>query len=231
MRPLQLKPWSFMRKRSFGSLFIVLSLFVYFTVTAAKQSPRLLNTVIKKYRAAGLVEMDANKIFKSELLDKKTESAGKIYLAKEKFRWDIEQPDKTQLIFDGITIWSVQHPSKEFPGALQVAKAKLDKKTQKQILISTLFTPGSLGKNFKIVNFSKADGFETYTFDPLTKEFSLKELQLKLNAKDQFVSELSYKDDVGNETHIQFSNVNFKTSTDLKLFKYAPPKGAQVTDL
>ncbi len=205
--------------------------FLATNAAAIKKQPQLLNEVISKYRQASIVEIVVEKTLKSELLDKKTESEGKIYLSKEKFRFDIDKPEKSQIIFDGHTIWSIQHPPAEFPGPVQVAKAFLSKNTQKQILISTLFAPGGIRKNFKIVDFKEDSEVENYFLDPITSELSLKNLNMKINKKRKVIDELSYKDDVGNETILKFKNTEFQSKPKNSLFNYAPPKGSPVTNL
>jgi outer membrane lipoprotein carrier protein len=214
--------------------FLPLPLFIgLWLPSSAVASPKLklLNTTISKYRSAAVVEMTVQKILKSELLDKKSSSEGKIYLSKEKFRFDIDSPEKSQIIFDGETIWSIQHPPAELPGPVQIAKSKLGKNTQKQILISTLFSPGGIKKNFKITNMSETTLVEKFAFVPLTKELSLKLLKMSISKKDKVIEEMSYIDDVGNETILDFKSTRFNTQAQKKLFQYTPPKGAQVTNL
>lgn len=200
---------------------------------AKKSDTAVLNDILKKYRTAALVKMSVTKTVKSELMGKETKFKGLIYFMSGKFRWDNETPEKTQLIFDGQTIWNVQHPPAELPGPLQVAKTKLDKQTKKQILVSTLISAVDISENFKIKTVAgsgEKDAATQYTLEPKTKELGVSDLKLKAGVK-KVINEISYKDDVGNTTTIQFENVEFMKSPQKDLFKYSPPKDAQVTNL
>ncbi len=189
-----------------------------------------LSEVLKKYRTTALVKMNVVKRVKSELLDKETLYKGQVYLAQGKFRWDNDTPEKTQIIFDGKTVWNIQHPPPELPGPLQIAKAKVDKSTKKQILISTLLSENGINENFKIIKTTQENNDTTYDLEPKGKDLGVTSLKLKTD-RQRTISELSYKDDVGNQTIIQFSNSEFLKKSQSKLFEYAPPKGAQVTNL
>lgn len=209
-------------------LFFVLSFSV--GLMAAVAGNGTLQKVTKKYRASKLVEMSVVKTVKSELLGKETKYDGKIYLANGKFRWENTTPEKTLLVFDGTTIWSEQTPPKEFGGPVQVAKGKVDKKNRSQVLISSLLG-ADLEKNFKIVKEEKAGDLVKMDVTPLYDDLAVKSLQVTIDPKDSTMKEISYKDDIGNLTTMSFSDVKFQKKEKKNLFKYQPPKGAQVTDL
>lgn len=210
----------------------VLSFLVSFSVSALSFAAgnESLEQVTKQYRTAKLVEMSVEKIVKSELLGKETKYLGKIFLANGKFRWENTSPEKTLLVFDGSTIWSEQTPPKEFGGPIQVAKGKVDKKTRSHILISSLLG-ANLQKNFKIIKEQKAGQLVILDIEPRTADLTVTSLQITLDPKEKLMKEISYKDDIGNLTRMIFSNVKFLKKEQSKLFKYQPPKGAQVTDL
>ncbi|MDG0814998.1 LolA family protein [Bdellovibrio svalbardensis] len=214
--------------RNISILFFALSLSV--TGFAAQKSNETLQKLSKKYRSAKLVEMDVEKTVKLELQGRETKYDGKIYLANGKFRWENTTPEETLLVFDGTTIWSVQTPPKEFGGAPQVARGKVDKKTKSQILISSLLG-GDLEKNFKVVKEEKGSDVVKIEVAPQGNELSVKSLNLVIDAKKNQMTELSYKDDLGNLTTMKFSKIQFLKKADSSKFKYQPPKGAQVTDL
>ncbi|KHD88001.1 MAG: lipoprotein carrier protein LolA [Bdellovibrio sp. ArHS] len=189
-----------------------------------------LQKVSKKYRNAKLVEMSVEKSVKSDLLGKETKHEGKIFVANGKFRWENTKPEQTLLVFDGSTIWSEQTPPKEFGGPVQVAKGKVDKKTRSHILISSLLG-ADLEKNFKIQKEEKVGDLVRLDVTPLYDDLTVKSMQVLINPKDSTLDEISYKDDIGNLTTLKFSNIEFKKKEKKSLFKYQPPKGAQVTDL
>jgi outer membrane lipoprotein carrier protein len=192
-----------------------------------------LKAVSKKYQGAGLVEMLVEKTVKSELMGKETKYLGKISLSAGLFRWENTQPEKSLLVFDGQNIWNEQASSPDFPGETQVARARVDKKNKSKILISSLMGRVSIFENFKILKEEKVGDLLTYSIQPKVNDLNISQLRLSLSAKEKKVVEISYQDDVGNTTEMKFSSIDFKkkTSSSRNLFKYTPPKGAQVTNI
>jgi outer membrane lipoprotein carrier protein len=215
--------------KSVVNLVFVGLLFVAISVSA--KPSRALKEVTQKYRNAKMVEMAVDKVIKSELLGREVTYNGKIFLANGKFRWENKTPDETLLVFDGTTIWSVQMPPKEFGGAVQILKGKVDKKTRSQILISTLLGKEPIERNFKVLKEEKKDNLAILEVAPQGTDLTIKKLNLVLDTKKKEMSEVSYVDDVGNLTTLKFSNIQFLKKEDKNLFKYVPPKGAQVSNL
>jgi len=211
-----------------SALFLILGLSA--GAIAAEKSNGSLQSISRKYRATKLVEMTVQKTVKLELQGRETKYDGKIFLSSGKFRWENETPEKTLLVFDGTTIWSIQYPPKEFGGEPQIARGKVDKKTRSQILISSLLG-GDLQKNFKVTSEKKDGDTSTLEVAPLGNDLMIKTMSLVIDTKKVQLLEISYKDDIGNVTKMKFSDIKFKTSAKNSLFKYQPPKGAQVTNL
>ncbi len=185
-----------------------------------------LDDAVNKYRNAKLVSMDVVKTVKSKVLSKETKFVGKIYLSQSKFRWDTEKPEKTQIIFDGKTIWNVQHPNVELPGPIQVAKSKVDNNSKKQILLATLLGTGGIKKNFKVLKTEMVKDEKIYTLEPKGTDLQVKDLVIKVSGKK--INSLTYKDDIGNQTEMVFTKIEFGRKEKSKLFQYTPPKEAQV---
>lgn len=189
-----------------------------------------LQLVTKKYRSAGHVEMNVEKLVKSELLGKESKHLGKIYLANGKFRWENDTPEKSLLVFDGKTIWSVQKPPAEFGGPDQVAKGTVDKKTKSHILISSLLG-ADIEKSFKVKELKTEGNLVTYEAIPTQADLSVKNIQIQVEPKKSQIQQISYVDDIGNLTTLKFSDVKFNKKSKNSLFKYKPSKDAQVSEL
>jgi outer membrane lipoprotein carrier protein len=192
--------------------------------------------VSQKYRSAALTKMDMEKTVKSEFSGDKV-FEGQMFLSSGLFRMEIQKPEKSMIVFDGKNLWSEQAPNADFGGKAQVTKAKIDKKNGTQLLVTKVFEKGVLQKLFKIES-EKTTFDEKYKHDitlikavPKTKDISLKLLILGVDPDKQVVTEIGYIDDIDNQTIMRFSNIEFKTEKDRKLFQYKPPKDAQVTDL
>lgn len=191
----------------------------------------LLKEVTKRYRGNKVVKITTAKKVTSELLGKTTSYDGTIYLSQGKFRWENETPEQSLLLFDGNMIYNVQYPPKDLGGPAQVAKAKLDKNTKSQILITTLLGNQPIEKSFKVVKESSAQNTTTVQLEPLTGDLRVKELTLELDSKAKLIRKISYKDDVNNLTEIELTKTDFLTNPNKDLFKFKIPKDAQVTNL
>ena len=189
-----------------------------------------LNSLATKYRQTPLVKMSVEKIVKSEVLDKETIHEGRIFVTKNKFRWENDKPEKTLLVFDGKTIWSEQTPAAEFGGPVQVAKGAVNKSTGNHVLISSLIG-ADLTKNFTVKKESTEGSVKKIQLTPTSKDLAVKDLTVFVDAKKNELQEVSYLDDIGNKTRLKFSKIEFVKKANDKLFKYQPPKGAQVTNL
>jgi outer membrane lipoprotein-sorting protein len=137
--------------------------------------------------------------------------------------------EKTQIIFDGKTIWNIQHPSAELPGPVQVAKSKVDNNSKKQILLATLLGTSEVKKNFKILKTETQREEKVYSLEPKGSDLQVKDLVIRVSAKK--INSISFKDDIGNQTEMAFKNVEFSKKDKSKLFIYNPPKDAQVMTL
>jgi len=220
------------------AFFMLISTLVFATAVSAKPIKKDSGMDLKplaeataKYRQAKLVQMSLEKVVKSELTGKETKHQGELSLSAGLFRLENKEPEKSLLVYDGKTLWNEQQPSSDFGGAIQVTKSNLSGKNKSQTMFATLLTKDPVTKYFKVLS-SKKDGAQTiYETESLTAELTIKHLTLKIANSSKLVSEISYKDDIGNLTTMKFSNAQFKKSMNKKIFLYQPPKGAQVTEI
>ena len=213
---------------TFANLDIVLA----GTPNIPNSAANLLKGVSKKYRGGKMIKIATEKKVTSELMGKTTVYAGHIYLARGKFRWENDTPDESLLLFDGDNIWNVQYPPKDLGGATQVAKAKLSKNTQSQILISMLIGVEPIDKNFEIGSETRSEqGALDIELRPRSQDVRVKQLRLGVDLASKEIRKISYKDDVNNFTEIEMKKTEFLKSENKNLFKYKIPKDAQVTNL
>lgn len=188
--------------------------------------------VLSVYQKKQVVEMSVVKEVTSELLGKKTSYEGQIWLSKEKFRWETNKPEKSLLLFDGVHIFSVQYPSKELGGNIQVAKGKADKRGKSHLLISLILKKDLLAANFATDKVETNGDLKTLKLLPKTKDISVVDLFVTVDTKKQKVVDLKYKDEIGNLVELKFGPVYFDKPTPIKdMFKFIVPKDAQVTEL
>lgn len=210
----------------------VLCQFLLTVQTHAKTSDNksTLEEVSKKYRDAKLVEMPVTKTIKSEVLGKESIFDGKIFLSAGKFRWDVDKPEKSSIIFDGKFLWNIQFPKTD-KETIQISQAKVDKRNKSQMLVGVLFGSGSINNQVKVIS-EKANGeFIDIDAVPLGTDVNVKNLKIKIDANKKIIVEISYLDDLENQTILKFNDSIFKKETMKSLFNYTPPKGAKVTKI
>ena len=201
------------------------------TELKSSKSVKVLQEISKKYRSSALVKIETNKKVTSELMGRTTEYKGVMHLSKGKFRWENETPEKSLLLFDGTTIWNVQYPPADLGGPVQVARAKLNKNTKSQILISTLIGKDPIEKNFEVLSEKTEQDIIVIELKPLSSDMRVKDLTLELEPTSKWILKISFKDDVNNLTVIEMKQTEFIKKENKKLFKYEIPKDAQVTNL
>lgn len=212
---------------------LLVPIIIYFSTlvsVASYGANETLNRISKKYQSAGIVDMAVEKVVRLELQGRETNYKGHIFLAKGKFRWENTTPEETLLIFDGKNIWSVNKLPKELGGTLQIARGRVDKKNRSQILISSLLS-GDVNRNFKVETETILNGVNRVHLKPLKSDIQVSNLNIVIDSKSELLSEISFNDDLGNQTIMKFSDVKFSKKADNKKFNYQPPSGAQVTDL
>ncbi|WP_168196702.1 outer membrane lipoprotein carrier protein LolA [Bdellovibrio sp. ZAP7] len=209
---------------------LILSLGLSVSAFAADKTNATLKKVSVKYRAAKLVEMSVEKTVKSDLTGKVAKYTGTLSISNSKFRLETKTPDEALVVYDGVTIWNVQYPPKEFGGDPQIARGKPDKKTRGQLIAATLIG-GDIQKTFKVVD-EKKDGETSSTLFIAPKDdLPVKNLQMIIDLKKSEITEISYTDDLQNLVTMKFSDIKLKDSIKKNLFKYEPPKGKPVTNL
>lgn len=173
--------------------------------------------------------MDLQKTVISSLLGKEKVYEGKVDIGGPLFRLENIKPDQSLIVFDGKNLWSVQFAPGG--GSQQVARAKIDKKNQSQILVATLLSNKPIQDQVSVESSSVTDELVRYQTQPKNASWGIQDLNFTINRKTLVVTEIEYKDDLGNETKMVFSNVKFQKKIEKSVFKYSPPKGAQVIDL
>ncbi len=190
-----------------------------------------LQEVSDKYRKTRLVKSDMLKIVKTELTGKEIRNEGSIAISDGNFRIESNTPEKSLIVFDGKNLWNEQSSNSEFGGGAQVTHQVLNKRNKGQVLIATLLTKEPLMKHFKVTKSELSEDSISYYADSINADINVKDFKITIIPKKKVVSEISFKDDIGNLTTMKFSNTQFKDAPEKKLFKYTPPKGAQVTKL
>ena len=219
-RPIQL----------FAAMFLMagFSLANISSATDSKEAKRLDRAA--RFLSGGKVfSLDVEKSVTSEIMGKTTVSAGSIVLGTGKFRWETTTPEKSLLLFDGKTVWTLQEAidAKSHP---QVTKAKLTKKNKDQVLIK-LLAHGKISENFGVKSVAKEGDDRILSLEPLQADPSVKNFTAVLGDKPERLKEIRYADELGNLTKIRILKARLLKVPDADVFEFKVPKDAQVTDL
>ena len=192
---------------------------------------RLLKALDEKYSKKMAVKMTVKKVFKQNLLGRKTLSSGSMVLSRGKLHLNFTKPDKSKIIVNHPTMWIVNYPPPEFQGAtLQVIQANLKSGRARSQGFINIFAQGGLFKYFRAVGFLREkDQGKTFFLQPnkTTKDFT--RAQIRVNRAGNKITQLRYWDDLDNETTYEFHKVQFVKKVHPSLFQFTPPPDADIT--
>jgi len=189
-----------------------------------------LESALKVYRAKGGVSVGIKKKTVSTLLSREKKSEGKLFYKKGKVRIEMQSPEASLLIMDGKHIWLETKLDEEFGGQIQVSKAKMGPIKKSNTLLAAIFDHQQLLKQFKLSKRKpqgKGVGLVFAPKDPDGGE--IQALELWLNEEGR-LSKIIYLDDRENETTLELGKPSPLDGGANGLFKYTPPKGAEVTE-
>ena len=197
----------------------------------AEDVPAELNDTLEIYRQSENMILEVRKTVKNAMLEKETSYKGMIRFMKSKFYWETQEPEKGLIVYDGITLWTIQYPPAEFKTMpLQVAKMKIKSKKNSPIILAEIFGTRPIQSVFKVKQKLRDGSIVSFELREKKTEFGLKNLILKVDVKAQRVVSIEYLDEVENETKIEFRATQFNVKIKQSLFKYKPPSGAQITE-
>lgn len=191
-----------------------------------------LGEVEKRYAAAKSVKMDVKKSLILSVLERTDVYDGQFFLSgKEKLRLEFEKPVKSVAVLNGKDFWVIEYPPADVEDKVRVLKSTLGEKSQSQVLVTSLMGRGRILDHFKIESKKKKDGKLVFGMKPSGPATEITSLELTVNEADKLIAEISYEDELENKTKFEFSGIEFDTDVPEKLFKYSPPKGAEISQL
>lgn len=175
--------------------------------------------------------IEANKQQSSEAFGSDQSQKGKFYFQDQKFRWEVKEPSTAFVVFDGKNIWSVQSPPPGFEGPRQVVKTKVEKKFNDQLLIMNLLGGQHLKKAFKHSQTTLENDRYAVQVEPVQKTQDLKSLTIYLNKNKNEIKQISFVDEIGNLTKVEFVQIKKKISLKPRVFQFTPEKSDQISEL
>lgn len=192
----------------------------------------LLEDIGKMYRDAGSVQMSIVKSDKNELLGSEKQSSGVIQQKSGNVHivLEAESSETTTIIVNKDQFWMIKPPPPQFKEAkTQVISAKRSGPGWSQQILLRLLSNNSFSEDFELVEQKERGGSIALTLKTKDKKSTTSDIELVVDKTSLWIQKLGYKMDNGNRTDITVSSTKFNVPVDKNLFKYKPPKNAQVT--
>ncbi len=191
-----------------------------------------LSETEKKYAAAKSLKMNVKKSLILSVLERTDVYEGLFYLSgTEKLRLEFEKPVKSVAVVNGKEFWVIEYPPADVDDKVRVLKSTMGEKSQSQVMVASLMGRGKILDHFTVESKKKKDGKIVFKMKPVSPESEVKNLELVLSDDEKIINEINYEDELENKTKFEFSNIEFDSDVPDKLFKYSPPKGAEISQL
>ena len=162
--------------------------------------------------------------FNQELLDKNGRSVQKSsgtmqFFRPGKFRWTYEKPYAQLIVGDGEKLWVYD------PELNQVTVKKLDQALGASPA-ALLAGSNEIEKSFRLKDDGARDGLEWLQALPKTQDSAFESVRMGFNQSGLEVMEL--RDHFGQTTVLHFLDLERNPRLNPELFKFTPPKGADI---
>lgn len=138
-----------------------------------------------------------------------------------KFRWNYQAPYEQEIVADGKKVW-----------LYDVDLEQVTVKRQDQALAgspaSLLSTHTKLEDEFKVKSVQRNDGLQWFELTPKSSDSSFDKIMLGLKQKK--LDRLEILDSFGQQTDVQFENVQINPGVSPDTFAFTIPKGVDVID-
>lgn len=168
-------------------------------------------TVVKTAKQQKSLNSNMNQSFTGEM---KVERPGKFY-------WQTQSPAQQTIVSSGSTVWVYD------PDLKQAIRQKLDAQIANT---PALLLSGNTAKIMQTYRVTQPDASKMYyVLYPKNKEGVFQSLALSF-AANKAPAQMLLKDNMGQTTHIVFSNVKLNTQLPASIFNFTPPKGTEIID-
>ena len=153
-------------------------------------------------------------------LKKVQEASGAMQFARPgKFRWQYEKPYEQLIVGDGSKLWVYdkdlnQVTTRNLQQAIGSSPAAL------------LAGSNEIEQNFNVTSIGKQEGLDWLEAAPKSADATFQKVRLGFGAAGLEAMELH--DNFGQTTVIRFSNIERNPKLPAELFKFVPPKGADI---
>jgi outer membrane lipoprotein carrier protein len=136
-----------------------------------------------------------------------------------RFRWEYDKPYEQTIVGDGAKLWIYDKDLN------QVTVRKLDRALGSSPA-ALLAGSNEIERNYTLTNLGNQEGLDWLEAVPKTKDTAFERIRLGFSKKGLEAMELH--DQFGQVTVIKFADVERNLKLPPEIFKFAPPKGADV---
>ena len=136
-----------------------------------------------------------------------------------RFRWEYDKPYEQTIVGDGTKLWIYDKDLN------QVTVRKLDRALGSSPA-ALLAGSNEIERNYTLTNLGNQEGLDWLEAVPKTKDTAFERIRLGFSKKGLEAMELH--DQFGQVTVIKFADVERNLKLPPEIFKFAPPKGADV---
>jgi outer membrane lipoprotein-sorting protein len=192
-----------------------------------------IKVLLRRYQLAKAVKVELKKTVKLALLDEEKNSEGNLILSNGRLKLEILKPEPSTVIVNKNLIWVISPTSKDLGGKTQVMKISSSSlKKQAKAPLAILIGRPSAWDQFKVESKTEDENTAKYVLKPKDpKEMNeMVVLKITVDKKNVELRDLSYSDDLDNETRFDFKAADFKVDIKDDAFDYVPPKNAELTE-
>ncbi|MGM0702272.1 MAG: outer membrane lipoprotein chaperone LolA [Pseudomonadota bacterium] len=148
------------------------------------------------------------------------ETRGRMWLSRPgRFRWEVDAPYEQVVVSDGEEV-SLYDPDLE-----QVTVQSLDQRVTHTPALLLSGSTSELTESYQ-VSYRQRDGADSFTLVPKASDTLFEELEMTF--RDRRLSFLQMTDSMGQETAIEFNDVEMNASIDSARFELEVPDGVDV---
>jgi outer membrane lipoprotein carrier protein len=193
-------------------------------LAAALASPPAEASSIERFKAYLRTTQSMRAAFEQKVYDRSRklmqESSGSFVLLRPgRFRWVYEKPSEQQIVGDGQRVW--------------IYDRELNQVTVRKLTKALGSTPAALlagssdiEASFDLTDAGERDGLEWLEARPKDREAGFERIRIGLSASA--VQAMELMDNFGQTTSLRFSSIVRNPQVDPSLFRFQPPKGADV---
>ncbi|MBK7845220.1 MAG: outer membrane lipoprotein carrier protein LolA [Bdellovibrionales bacterium] len=201
---------------------------------SAQVAPEIdeIKAVVGKYKESQAVGMKVEKKIHLALLDETKTGRGRLWFSRGRLKVQIDKPEGSLLVVDNHTVWLESSLTDDPSGFVQVTKMKASQIRKSNALLAILFGDEAVWSKFELVTSHRQDGDLHMELKPQSgaKLLDVTKIRIVLRKSLSEIAEITYWDELENETSYKFSDVDFDISLSAKDFKYTPPPDAEISE-